>query len=472
MVRLTDEGILTKKKSGEGGSSREKASEGWVHHQKAPILLQKSYADLLRCQRETTTPAQKRSQFNPQITSHICNTHQIKNGLNAERWAHSQLKNGLGGIHTNQYRDVGLSNYNKAQTVINGVVGLIEDNCGREMDRNIFKATGDDLQGHQLKNRPSSMGNCTALRMGCKEWLGPKLKAGWSASDGRINVRLGRQGVGCDYAGITPLDGYSSVGKKLKNNINAMGSIGRTQTDVEPQKMTKKMEDEFLNSTVSSIQPEVDFKGKGMVLRGIHGGNVTIDEGEKIGYTDMELHSDPGMNYTTTKRKATKLEKIKPKQKEFRVGRIRSSKEVLDKESKAEGNMRAGNTWFEGKVYSRRSIKTPIIDLEKGKEVLGDTSLEGTDIGDCQGVEDHQLDFCQSSEDSSSDIFETDNEALLCTEADTEGEREKAEKKGLEGFRCLMESKMGVDNISVGNEWISIGDPQKERGGFRPRTAR
>ena len=224
------------------------------------------------------------------------------------------------------------------------------------------------------------------------------------------------------------------------------------------------MEDEFLNSTMSSKQSRVDFKGKGTLLRGFHGGNVTIDEGGKIGYTDLELHSNPELYYTRTKRKATKLKKTKPKQKEFRVGRIRSSNEVLNKESKAEGNLGAGNIWFKGRVYSRRSKKIPVIDIEKGKEVLGETTLEDKDIGDCQGVEDHQLDFCQSTEDLSSNNFESDNEALLCTEADTEGEWEKAEEKGFEGFRCLMESKMEDDNISVGNKRLSIGDPLDQRG--------
>ena len=165
MVRLTDEGILSIKKSGEGGSSREKASEGWVHHQKAPISVQKSYADQLRCQRDTTTSdSQNRSpSLNPQITCHLYNTHQIINGLSAERWAHSQLKKGSAGININQHKDVRLSNYNKAQTEIYGAVGLIEHNCVKEMGCNSSKATGDDLQGHQSKNRPSSMGNCTAF---------------------------------------------------------------------------------------------------------------------------------------------------------------------------------------------------------------------------------------------------------------------------------------------------------------------
>ena len=74
--------------------------------------------------------------------------------------------------------------------------------------------------------------------------------------------------------------------------------------------------------------------------------------------------------------------------------------------------------------------------------MLGETTLEDTNIGDCLGVEDHQLDFCQSTEDLSSANYESDNEAMLCTGVDIEEEREKAEEKGLEGLRCLMESQM------------------------------
>ena len=71
--------------------------------------------------------------------------------------------------------------------------------------------------------------------MGIKEWLGSKLKDGRSARAVRSGVRLGRHGVGRDYAEIRPLDGYSFTGKKLKNKTNYVISFGRTQIDAEPQ---------------------------------------------------------------------------------------------------------------------------------------------------------------------------------------------------------------------------------------------
>ena len=127
-------------------------------------------------------------------------------------------------------------------------------------------------------------------------------------------MSVGRHGLGRDYAGIGPLDGYSSGEKKFKNNsINSCSSIRRARTEEGPQMMTKNMEDAFLNSTMSSMQSKVDFKGKGTLHRGIHCGSITIDEGGKIDYTDKELHLDPEVYYATTKRKARKLKKNKTK---------------------------------------------------------------------------------------------------------------------------------------------------------------
>ena len=114
-----------------------------------------------------------------------------------------------------------------------------------------------------LSLKISLMGNYTALRMGRKEQrtsLGLKLKARLSVKDGRRGVSMGRHGLGRDYAGIGPLDGYSSGEKKFKNNsINSGSSIRRARTE-GPQIMTKNMEDAFLNSTMSSMQSKVDFK--------------------------------------------------------------------------------------------------------------------------------------------------------------------------------------------------------------------
>ena len=119
-----------------------------------------------------------------------------------------------------------------------------------------------------------------------------------------------------------------------------------------------------------------------------------------------------------------------------------------------EGNLGIEDTWFKGKVYSRRSKKTPIIDLEKGKAVLGETSLEDSDIDDCQRVDDQQLHLCQSSEDSSSANFESDNEAILSIGPNMEEEQKQQEENGFEGFRCLMESQMGDENISKRTEIV------------------
>ena len=105
-----------------------------------------------------------------------------------------------------------------------------------------------------------------------------------------------------------------------------------------------------------------------------------------------------------------------------------------------------------------------IIDIELGKAGMGETTLEGTDLEDCQGLEYHQLDFCQSTDDSSSANFELDKDALLSIEVNKEDEREKAEEEGFEGIRYLMESQVGKleghflydadrdDKIRVGNE--------------------
>ena len=72
---------------------------------------------------------------------------------------------------------------------------------------------------------------------------------------------------------------------------------------------------------------------------------------------------------------------------------------------------------------------------------MGETALEDTNMKECLGVEDHRLECCQSTEDSSSANYESDNEALLCIGPDTEEDREKAADKGLEGFRCLMDTQ-------------------------------
>ena len=149
----------------------------------------------------------------------------------------------------------------------------------------------------------------------------------------------------------------------------------------------------------------------------------------------------PRVYYASTKMKASKPKKMKPRRKEeFRVGRIRSWNEGFNTGGKEEGDPGVGNKMFKGRVYSRRSKKTKIIDIELGKAVMGETTIEGTDLGDCQGLEDHQFDFCESTDDSSSANFESDKEALLCIEADTKDERENVEEEGFEGIRYLMES--------------------------------
>ena len=137
------------------------------------------------------------------------------------------------------------------------------------------------------------------------------------------------------------------------------------------------------------------------------------------------------------------MKKTKPKKKEeFRLGEIRSWKEGVNRGSMEDGDLGVENTWFKGKVYSRRSKKTQIIDIVKGKEVMGEITLEDTDIAECLGDEDHRLESCQFTEDSSSANSESDNEALLCKEANSEEDREKSEENGFEGFRCLMESQL------------------------------
>ena len=112
---------------------------------------------------------------------------------------------------------------------------------------------------------------------------------------------------------------------------------------------------------------------------------------------NMYYTQDPKMYYTTTKKKGRKLKKTKPKKnEEFRLGEIRSWKECVNMGSMEEGDPGVENTWFKGKVYSRRSKKTQIIDIVKGKEVMGEITLEDTDIGECLEDEDHWLECCQS----------------------------------------------------------------------------
>ena len=106
--------------------------------------------------------------------------------------------------------------------------------------------------------------------------------------------------------------------------------------------------------------------------------------------------------------------------------------------------------------------------MELDKVVMGETTLVGTNLGECQGLEDLQLQLCQSTADSSSDDFESDKEAMICIESDSEVEWEKAEEKGFEGIRCLMESQLGeveehslnvqegVDKIRGGPEQILV----------------
>ena len=122
--------------------------------------------------------------------------------------------------------------------------------------------------------------------------------------------------------------------------------------------------------------------------------------------------------------------------------------------------------------------------MELDKVVMGETTLVGTNLGECQGLEDLQLQLCQSTADSSSDDFESDKEAMICIESDSEVEWEKAEEKGFEGIRCLMESQLGeveehslnvqegVDKIRGGLTNFSRGSMDRKSGGFRWGNAR
>lgn len=106
-----------------------------------------------------------------------------------------------------------------------------------------------------------------------------------------------------------------------------------------------------------------------------------------------------------------------------------------------EGDSGLGNKLDKWKVYSRRRHKK--IDAEMDNEGLGESRLQSMDREVCQGLEDHQLASCQSTDDSSSANFESDKEALDIIEVETDIEREKAEEAGFEGIRYLMESKVG-----------------------------
>ena len=100
---------------------------------------------------------------------------------------------------------------------------------------------------------------------------------------------------------------------------------------------------------------------------------------------------------------------------------------------------------------------------------MGETALEVIVMRECLGVEDHRLECCQSTEDSSSDNYESDDEAFLCIGADTEEHREKAADKGLEGFRCLMDPQREEleghldDMISGGDEQTLLKDQGSKR---------
>ena len=73
---------------------------------------------------------------------------------------------------------------------------------------------------------------------------------------------------------------------------------------------------------------------------------------------------------------------------------------------------------------------------------------------------------------------------MICIESDSEVEWEKAEEKGFEGIRCLMESQLGeveehslnvqegVDKIRGARTNFSRGSMDRKSGGFRWGNAR
>ena len=113
------------------------------------------------------------------------------------------------------------------------------------------------------------------------------------------------------------------------------------------------------------------------------------------------------------------------------------------------------------KVYSRRT-KNNDKDVVKGK--TGKMWVENFDFEDWHELEDQYIDSCQSSSDSSSDISESDKEALEVEEMNSEKIREVAEEAGLEGLRCLMNSRVMEERHKINeDERIERSDEALEK---------
>ena len=85
-------------------------------------------------------------------------------GLSAESRAHSQLLNRPGAIQNNHLGHLGLNNYNQAQSVINGEVGLKRSSWVTKLGCNQLgtQYLGEVCGGPQSKKDPSLAGRVSS----------------------------------------------------------------------------------------------------------------------------------------------------------------------------------------------------------------------------------------------------------------------------------------------------------------------
>ena len=207
---------------------------------------------------------------------------------------------------------------------------------------------------------------------------------------------MGFEGRGseCKEAKLSgPLDCFISTGKKMIDKSSTFDScIRQAQSEGMAQATFVRRVYGENNSLCESDPTDWYFRSSMPSLKGQLGrrNNRCL-----IGNKDFDLKSDPGLYYVSPKMIARKLNKLKPKRKEdFTVGRISNWKEFVNTRDRKEEQHEVGNKMFKWQVYSRRSKKNIDIDLEK--EGMGEKIGEGTDLEECQGLEEHQLEFCQT----------------------------------------------------------------------------